>query len=73
MLTEKELLTRSIKCYLDRGADKSFHDVHVDVRDIVPDDEVIDVLPHLVRAVEADLIIIADVEEQAPRLRAAAK
>lgn len=55
-------MTRSIKCYLDRGANKSLHDVHVDVADIVPDDEVVDVLPDLVDTVETDVIIITDVE-----------
>ena len=55
-------MTRSIKCYLDRGANEGFHDVHIDVANVVPDDEVVDVLPDLVDTVEADLIIITDVE-----------
>ena len=59
--------------HLDRGANKSFHDVHVDVGDVVPDDQVVDVLPHLLDAVEAELVIVAEVEQTPRLLPAAAK
>ena len=40
-----------LTCHLDGRADEGLHDIHVHVADVVPDDEVVDVLPHLVRPV----------------------
>ena len=40
-----------LTCYLDGRADEGLHDIHVHVADVVTDDEVVDVLPHLVRPV----------------------
>ena len=41
----------ALTCYLDGRADEGLHDIHVHIADVVTDDEVVDVLPHLVRPV----------------------